>query len=43
MSAKEIKPVMIGKHFDVVVVGAGFGGVYAIHALREKGISVCGF
>jgi cyclohexanone monooxygenase len=43
MATKEIKPVMIGKHFDVVVVGAGFGGVYAIHALREKGISVCGF
>ncbi len=29
-----------GAHFDVIVVGAGFGGVYALHRLREAGISV---
>jgi cation diffusion facilitator CzcD-associated flavoprotein CzcO len=28
--------------FDVVVVGAGFGGLYAIHRFRELGFSVLG-
>ncbi|MBY8856823.1 NAD(P)/FAD-dependent oxidoreductase [Nocardia sp. CA2R105] len=28
---------------DVVVIGAGFGGLYALHALREKGFSVQAF
>src|SRR5262245_56915898 len=26
--------------YDVVIVGAGFGGLYAIHKLREAGFSV---
>ena len=28
---------------DVVVVGAGFGGIYALYALRERGFDVRGF
>ena len=27
---------------DVVVVGAGFGGLYALHLLREEGFNVKG-
>jgi cyclohexanone monooxygenase len=27
-------------HYDVVVIGAGFGGLYALHHLREMGLSV---
>src|SRR5215472_4678700 len=30
-------------HVDVVVIGAGFGGLYAVHKLRELGFSVQGF
>jgi len=30
-------------HVDAVVVGAGFAGVYAIHKLRSRGLSVIGF
>jgi len=29
-----------GSHFDVIVVGAGFGGLCALHKLREMGFSV---
>ena len=29
--------------YDAVVVGAGFGGLYALHRLREQGLSVIGF
>lgn len=29
-----------GSHVDVVVVGAGFGGLYALHKFRERGLSV---
>ncbi|MBM0205019.1 NAD(P)/FAD-dependent oxidoreductase [Micromonospora sp. STR1s_5] len=29
--------------FDVVVVGAGFAGLYAIYKMRELGLSVCSF
>jgi len=29
--------------FDVVIVGAGFGGLYAVHKLREQGLSVQGY
>lgn len=29
--------------YDVVVIGAGFGGLYAIHRLRQLGLSICGF
>jgi cation diffusion facilitator CzcD-associated flavoprotein CzcO len=28
------------QEFDVVVIGAGFGGLYALHRLRESGLSV---
>ncbi len=28
---------------DVVVIGAGFGGLYALHALREKGFTAIAF
>lgn len=31
------------RRLDVVVVGAGFGGMYAIHHLREIGLKVLGF
>ena len=27
-------------HFDVIVVGAGIGGIYAVHKFREEGLSV---
>ncbi len=29
-----------GATFDVIVVGAGFSGLYALHRLREQGLSV---
>ncbi|MEQ8663093.1 MAG: NAD(P)-binding protein, partial [Gammaproteobacteria bacterium] len=28
------------QEFDAVVIGAGFGGMYALHALREQGLKV---
>ena len=28
---------------DVVIVGAGFGGLYAIHKLRQQGMNVRAF
>lgn len=28
--------------FDIAVVGAGFGGIYAVHRFREAGLSVVG-
>jgi cation diffusion facilitator CzcD-associated flavoprotein CzcO len=31
------------KRLDVIVVGAGFGGLYAIYKFREMGLSVQGF
>jgi cyclohexanone monooxygenase len=27
-------------HFDAVVIGAGFAGLYTLHALRQLGLSV---
>jgi cyclohexanone monooxygenase len=30
-----------GSDFDVVVVGAGFAGMYMLHLLRQRGFSVC--
>lgn len=30
------------KHFDVVVIGAGFSGLYALHRFREAGLRVIG-
>jgi cyclohexanone monooxygenase len=32
-----------GAEIDAVVVGAGFGGMYMLHKLRELGVSVQGF
>ncbi|HVW42885.1 MAG TPA: NAD(P)/FAD-dependent oxidoreductase [Amycolatopsis sp.] len=29
-------------HYDVVVVGAGFGGIYGVRRFREQGLSVLG-
>ena len=31
------------KRVDVIVVGAGFGGLYAIYKFREMGLKVQGF
>lgn len=36
-------PVAERPLLDVIVVGAGFGGLYAIHKFREMGLSVQGF
>ena len=41
MSAPE--RVALEGDYDAVVVGAGFGGLYALHRLRELGLSVIGF
>ncbi|HWU78467.1 MAG TPA: NAD(P)/FAD-dependent oxidoreductase [Caulobacter sp.] len=30
------------RHTDAIVVGAGFGGLYAVHRLRREGLSVLG-
>jgi cyclohexanone monooxygenase len=30
----------INEHYDAVVVGAGFGGLYALHKLRSEGLTV---
>ena len=34
---------MRDREVDAVVVGAGFGGMYMLHRLRELGVSVQGF
>ena len=34
---------MTSKRVDAVVVGAGFGGLYMVHRLRQLGLSVQGF
>ena len=31
------------KRLDVIVVGAGFGGMYAVYRVREMGLTVAGF
>lgn len=31
---------MTNQHYDAVIVGAGFSGLYALHKLREKGLTV---
>ncbi len=28
------------EHYDVVIIGAGVCGMYALHHLRERGLSV---
>mgnify|MGYP003546753035 CR=1 FL=1 len=37
-AAEHHKPTPAG-HFDVVVIGAGFGGLHMMHKLRELGFS----
>jgi cyclohexanone monooxygenase len=33
------RPPEVGVHFDAVVVGAGFGGMYMLHCLRRMGLT----
>ncbi len=33
----------VHQNVDAIVVGAGFGGMYAVHKLNEMGLSVAGF
>jgi cyclohexanone monooxygenase len=35
--------VALDGDYDAVVVGAGFGGLYALHRLRKLGLSIIGF
>ena len=39
---EDVRPAAVvdGQHFDVVVVGGGLGGLYALHRLRGLGLSV---
>ncbi len=39
---ERVHAVETGIECDLVVVGAGFGGLYALHKLREIGLSVRG-
>jgi len=32
-----------GPHLDVIVVGAGFGGLYAVYKFREMGLKIAAF
>jgi len=43
MSSRKQPPRRSGstEHYDVVVIGAGVSGMYALHHLREMGLSVC--
>jgi cation diffusion facilitator CzcD-associated flavoprotein CzcO len=34
------RPSGTGEHYDVVIIGAGVSGMYALHHLREMGLSV---
>jgi cation diffusion facilitator CzcD-associated flavoprotein CzcO/acetyl esterase/lipase len=40
MSAADINAAGNGDHLDVVIVGAGFAGLYAVHQLRKLGFSL---
>src|ERR1700722_1516770 len=42
MSEKAERAPLAGE-IDSVVVGAGFGGLYMLHKLRELGVSIQGF
>lgn len=42
-SAEITEQTLPAVDYDAVVVGAGFGGMYALHKLREAGMSVVGF
>ncbi len=33
------RPSEVGANFDAIVIGAGFGGMYMLHCLRELGLS----
>jgi len=37
------RAAVVGAEVDAIVVGAGFGGLYQLHRLRELGLSVRGF
>ncbi|WP_160108245.1 flavin-containing monooxygenase [Pseudomonas izuensis] len=41
--AQQGKASACPSEFDVIVVGAGFAGLYLIHSLRQKGLSVRAF
>src|ERR1700679_1857055 len=41
-SKATMEPRPLNKIVDAVVVGAGFGGLYMVHRLREAGVSVQG-
>ncbi len=43
MSQASQRAPIRGAEIDAVVVGAGFGGMYMLHKLRELGVSVQGF
>jgi cyclohexanone monooxygenase len=40
MANTATRPNQSSEEFDVVVIGAGFGGMYALHTLREHGYKV---
>lgn len=40
MNCAAEEPVV--RHVDAIVVGAGFGGLYGVHRLREQGLGVLG-
>ncbi|MEW5057047.1 MAG: NAD(P)/FAD-dependent oxidoreductase [Cycloclasticus sp.] len=44
MMSKEIKTTIAGADFDAIVIGAGFGGLYMTHKLRDElGLKVQAF
>lgn len=43
MSDVSVKSAIETKSFDVIVVGAGFAGLYLIHRLRQQGLKVRAF
>jgi cyclohexanone monooxygenase len=43
MQASQTKPAATSAQFDVIIVGAGVGGLYAIHRLRKLGLKVRAF
>ncbi|MBK6660108.1 MAG: NAD(P)/FAD-dependent oxidoreductase [Proteobacteria bacterium] len=43
MTTTQGGPAAAARNVDAVVIGAGFAGLYAVHRLREMGLSVQGF
>ena len=41
MTSKNQTPAEVGsiEHYDAVIIGAGVSGMYALHHLREMGLS----